>query len=119
MITFQWAEGSIVLPAQRVAFRDVVDSGAVIVSGSQAHQSLGMEFYGSAFIHYGLGNLFFDQMQSLSMRQELIDRHVFYNGKHISTELLTAILEDYAQPRPMTPSERASFLSDIFKISGW
>jgi poly-gamma-glutamate synthesis protein (capsule biosynthesis protein) len=119
IITFQWAEGAIVLPAQRVAFRDVVDAGAVIVSGSQSHQPLGMEFYGGAFIHYGLGNLFFDQMQSLRLRQELIDRHVFYDGKHISSELLTAILEDFAQPRPMTPSERAIFLSDIFTVSGW
>lgn len=119
VITFQWAEGAIVLPAQRVAFRDVVDAGAVIVSGSQAHQPLGMEFYGNAFIHYGLGNLFFDQMQSLRLREELIDRHVFYDGKHISTELLTAILEDYAQPRPMTPTMRARFLGDIFTVSGW
>ncbi len=119
IVTFQWAEGGIVLPAQRAAFRDAVDAGAAIVSGSQSHQALGMEFYGNAFIHYGLGNLFFDQMQSLRLRQELIDRHVFYNGKHISTELLTAILEDYAQPRPMTSSERAIFLSDIFTMSDW
>jgi hypothetical protein len=119
VITFQWAEGAIVLPAQRAAFRDVVEVGVVIVSGSQSHQPLGMEFYGDAFIHYGLGNLFFDQMQSLRLREELIDRHVFYDGKHISTELLTAILEDYAQPRPMSPSMRARFLSDIFTMSGW
>ncbi len=119
VITFQWAEGAVVLPAQQVAFRDAVDAGAVIVSGSQSHQPLGMEFYGSAFIHYGLGNLFFDQMQSLRLRQEFIDRHVFYDGKYISTELLTAILEDFAQPRPMTPSERTLFLSDIFAESSW
>jgi poly-gamma-glutamate synthesis protein (capsule biosynthesis protein) len=119
VITFQWAEGAIVLPAQRAAFRDVVEAGAVIVSGSQSHQPLGMEFYEDAFIHYGLGNLFFDQMQSLRLRQEFIDRHVFYNGKHISTELLTAMLEDFAQPRPMGPSERAILLSYIFGVSGW
>jgi hypothetical protein len=119
IFTFQWAEGAIVTPEQRVAFRDVADMGAVIVSGSQSHQPLGMEFYGDTFIHYGLGNLFFDQMQSLSMRQEFIDRHVFYDGRHISTELLTAMLEDYAQPRPMTPSERVTLLSDMFIKSGW
>jgi poly-gamma-glutamate synthesis protein (capsule biosynthesis protein) len=119
VITFQWAEGAIVLPAQMAAFRDVVEAGAVIVSGSQSHQPLGMEFYEDAFIHYGLGNLFFDQMQSLRLRQEFIDRHVFYNGKHISTELLTAMLEDFAQPRPMGPSERAILLSHIFGVSGW
>jgi poly-gamma-glutamate synthesis protein (capsule biosynthesis protein) len=78
-----------------------------------------MEFYQGAFIHYGLGNLFFDQMQALSMRQEFIDRHVFYDGKYISTELLTAMLEDYAQPRPMTPSERVDLLSEMFTKSGW
>lgn len=119
IFTFQWAEGSIILPAQMAAFRDMIDAGAVIVSGSQAHLPLGMEFYGDGFIHYGLGNLFFDQMQSLELRQELIDRHVFYNGRYINTELLTAILEDYSQPRPMTPEERADFLSDIFTDSGW
>jgi hypothetical protein len=29
-------------------------------------------------------------------------------------ELLTAELEDYARPRPMTEAERAAFLSRIF-----
>jgi hypothetical protein len=33
--------------------------------------------------------------------------------------LLTAMLEDYAQPRPMTQEERAAFLSDIFDASIW
>jgi hypothetical protein len=119
VFTFQWAEGAIVLPDQRAAFREVAEMGVVIVSGSQSHQPLGMEFYEDVFIHYGLGNLFFDQMQSISMRQEFVDRHVFYDGRHVSTELLTAMLEDYAQPRPMSPSERASFLSDMFTKSGW
>jgi hypothetical protein len=119
IFTYQWAEGASVLPAQMAAFRETIDAGAVIVSGSQAHQPLGFEFYQGGFVHYGLGNLFFDQMQSLELRQEFIDRHVFYDGRHISTELLTAILEDYAQPRPMTPDERAPFLAKIFKSSGW
>ncbi len=119
IFTFQWAEGGVVMPSQKAAFRQVVDAGAVIVSGSQAHQPLGFEFYGGGFIHYGLGNLFFDQMQTLANRQEFIDRHVFYDGRHISTELLTAILEDYAQPRPMTTVERSEFLTAIFQASGW
>jgi len=119
IFTFQWAEGSVIVPAQRAAFREVIDAGAVIVSGSQAHLPLGIEFYGDGFIHYGLGNLFFDQMQSLGFRQELIDRHVFYDGRYINTELLTAMLEDYSQPRPMTPVERADFLSELFTASGW
>ena len=119
VFTFQWAENVRVLPAQQEDFRKAVDAGAVIVSGSQAHQPMGFEFYGEGFIHYGLGNLFFDQMQELAMRQEFIDRHVFYDGQHISTELLTALLENYAQPRPMSPSERSALLERIFAASGW
>jgi poly-gamma-glutamate capsule biosynthesis protein CapA/YwtB (metallophosphatase superfamily) len=38
----------------------------VIVSGSQAHQPHGFEFYNGSLIHYGLGNLFFDQYNEVS-----------------------------------------------------
>ncbi len=119
IFTFQWAELPAPSPAQEDAFREAVDAGAVIVSGSQAHQPLGFAFHQGRFIHFGLGNLFFDQMQTYEQRQEFIDRHVFYNGRHISTELLTALLEDYAQPRPMSPSERSALLERIFADSGW
>jgi poly-gamma-glutamate synthesis protein (capsule biosynthesis protein) len=104
---------------QRADFRALAEAGAAIVSGSQAHQPQGFDFHTGAFIHYGLGNLFFDQMWSLETRQEFIDRHVFYDGRHISTELLTAILEDYSRPRPMTPDERKVLLDAAFAASQW
>lgn len=104
---------------QKSDFRDLVDSGAVMVSGSQAHHPQAIEFHNGAFIHYGLGNLLFDQMWSLGTRQEFVDRHVIYQGRHISTELLTFMLEDYSQPRPMTAQERAELLKSVFEASGW
>jgi poly-gamma-glutamate synthesis protein (capsule biosynthesis protein) len=58
-------------------------------------------------------------MQSLAQRQEFIDMHVFYDGRYISTELRTALLEDYAQPRPMTEEERLALLTDMFTKSDW
>jgi len=106
-------------PKQREDFRAMVDAGAAIVSGSQAHQPQAFEFYKGGFIHYGLGNLFFDQMQELGTRQEMADRHIIYKGRHISTELLTFMLEDYSQPRLMTLQERRDLLKEIFKASGW
>jgi hypothetical protein len=106
-------------PKQREDFRAMVDAGAAIVSGSQAHQPQAFEFYNGGFIHYGLGNLFFDQMQELGTRQETADRHIIYEGRHISTEILTFMLEDYSQPRPMTPQERRDLLTALFKASGW
>lgn len=115
-------------PGQLRDFRAVAEAGADIVSGSQAHYAQVMEFYGDSFIHYGLGNFFFDQMgydnpssgkRTTNTRREFIDRHVFYNGHYLGTELLTAMLEDYAKPRPMTPEEREAFLLEYFIASGW
>lgn len=105
----------------------MADAGAVIVNGSQAHLAKGMTFRADAFVQYGLGNLFFDQMgvldqygnQIIETRWEIIQRHTFYDGKYLSTELLTAMLDDYAQPRPMTEIERAAFLQSLFEASGW
>jgi poly-gamma-glutamate synthesis protein (capsule biosynthesis protein) len=121
IFTYQWSEGYRVLPypGQIEDFRAAIDAGAVIVSGSQAHTPQTFEFYGDGLIHYGLGNLFFDQMWSTATRQEFLDRHVFYDGRFIGSEILTAMLENYAQPRPMTPEERRVFLESVFAASGW
>ena len=110
-------------PWQQDDFRLMSDAGASIVSGSQAHYAQVLEFNGGGFIHYGLGNLFFDQMGDIPLihgiRREFLDRHVIYDGRYISTELLTAMLEDYSRPRPMTDEERADFLTEYFVASGW
>ncbi|MEW5938451.1 MAG: CapA family protein [Chloroflexota bacterium] len=124
--TFQYHEYSSpeARPEQVYDFRRQAEAGAVIVSGSQAHLPQVMEFYSGAFIHYGLGNLFFDQMGDdpndvVPTRLEFIDRHVFYDGKYLGVELLTAMLEDYSRPRPMTLQERIKLLTDYFGYSGW
>ena len=100
--------------------RAMAEAGAAIVSGSQAHQPQAFEFNSGSFIHHGLGNLFFDQYEvSYPTRQGFIDRHVFYEGRHISTELLPILFIDYARPRPMTPQERVDLLNSVFSASGW
>jgi poly-gamma-glutamate capsule biosynthesis protein CapA/YwtB (metallophosphatase superfamily) len=98
----------------------MAQAGAVIVSGSQAHQPQALEFENGALIHYGLGNLFFDQYDvSKATRQGFIDRHIFYDGRYIGTELLEIQFVDYARPRPMTAAERDDLLNSVFKASGW
>jgi hypothetical protein len=114
-------------PGQLKDFRMLADAGAVVVSGSQAHAPQMMEFYNGAFIHYGLGNLFYDQMvyplgdgtYTDRTRDEFIDRHVFYDGRYLGVEVLTAILMDYSRPQWMTDEQRRAFLSDYFYASGW
>ncbi len=104
-------------PQQVTDFRALAEAGAVVVQGSQAHQPQGFDFHAGAFLHYGLGNLFFDQMQSLGTRQEFIDRLVFYDGRLLSVDLRTAMLEEGARPRPMTAEERRELLQAVFAVS--
>ena len=120
--TFQYYEyyTYIAQPEQIEDFQRMADAGAVIVSGSQAHHPQGMEFFKESFIHYGLGNLFFDQyLLGTGPRQGFVDRHVFYDGKYISTEMLPYYFVDFARPRPMTESEEQDLLYSVFSASGW
>jgi poly-gamma-glutamate synthesis protein (capsule biosynthesis protein) len=107
-------------PDQQQDFRQMAEAGADIVSGSQAHQPQGLEFLNGSFIHYGLGNLFFDQYGFCdACRQGLIDQHVFYDGHYISTELLPIEFVDYARSRPMTLEEANALFQSLFSASGW
>lgn len=112
---------------QQWDFRRLADAGAVIVSGSQAHHPQAFELNGSSLIHYGLGNLFFDQWylshynadEHINKDKSFIDLHHFYNGSYINTQLITLQFIDNARPRFMTPSERKIFLSEVFQASIW
>ena len=107
-------------PDQQEDFRQMANAGADIVSGSQAHQPQGMEFLGNSLLHYGLGNLFFDQYSYCdACRQGMIDRHIFYEGRYISTELLPIEFVDYARSRPMTWEEATALFQSLFSASGW
>jgi poly-gamma-glutamate synthesis protein (capsule biosynthesis protein) len=105
---------------QVLEFRELREAGADIVTGVQSHVPQAMEPYGVAdaggpgIIVYGLGNLFFDQMWSWETRTELYARHSIYQGRVLSTEILTGVLEDFAQPRWTTPEERVALLQTIF-----
>jgi len=123
IVTLQYNEDYTAIPSSQMIadFQSLVDAGAVVVNGSQAHTPKVMTFYKDGFIHYGLGNLFFDQMNVYYgetympyTRDEFIDRLVFYDNRLASVELLTAELENYARPRPMTADEREAFLGRIF-----
>lgn len=102
---------------QTLDFRSYADAGAIIVSGSQGHHAQAFDLYGDSFIHYGLGNLFFDQMQMLGTRQAFVDEYTFYDGKLLSVELWTGLIENYARPRLMSAFERQQLLQTVFNVS--
>ena len=99
-------------------FRQLAEAGAVIVSGSQAHQPHIYEFWGDTFVHYGLGNLFFDQLGWYDDSDKaFIDRHIFYDGKYLGVELLTIQFFNWSTPTWMTPDARTQLLARLFEQS--
>jgi hypothetical protein len=104
---------------QQIDFARVAEAGAAAVSGSQGHHVQGFAFFNDAFIHYGLGNLFFDQMDMLGTRQTLVDSYLFYDGRLISVELWTGLIENWARPREMSAAERQQTLQTLFAASDW
>ncbi len=106
------------IQANKDKFRDGIANGADVVTGVMAHQPQALEFPAAdKIIFYGLGNLFFDQMQSDNVRQGLVVRHTIYNGKLLQSELLPTLLYDYVQPRWATPAQAREILDLVFGAS--
>lgn len=107
------------IQANKDKFRDGIANGADVVTGVMSHQPQAIEFTddGKKAIFYGLGNLFFDQMQSDNVRQGLVLRHTIYKGKLLQTELLPTLLYDYSQPHWATPEQAQEILSLVFGAS--
>ena len=121
LVELQWEESYDTLPIQSQidGFRALSDAGADIVTGVQSHVPQAVEFRNGREILYGLGNLFFDQMWSQATREGLIPRQTIYDGRHLSTKLLTTVLEDFAQPRWASEAEREAILQRVNTASGW
>jgi enterochelin esterase-like enzyme len=100
IVTVQYLELDQYAPSaqQRFDFRYLADLGADVVLGTQAHFPQSFEFYAAdagheAFIHYGLGNLFFDQEFFGGVRF-FMDQLLIYEGRLLGVDLFTGIIED-------------------------
>jgi poly-gamma-glutamate synthesis protein (capsule biosynthesis protein) len=103
-------------PGQRADFRRLADLGADVVIGTQAHLPQTFEFFpvargGEAFIHYGLGNVYFDQTY-FYMRAYIPELYI-YAGELRAIDLMVTIIDEYGRPRPMDAHNRAHFLSHM------
>lgn len=104
------------LPEQVADFRAIVDAGADVITGSQAHQPQHVEMYGGTPIFYGLGNLFFDQIWSPATRQSLIVRHYVYQGRLLSVEILPTTMDGDFQPTLAEGEVRDEILRTVLPI---
>lgn len=120
VVTFQHFEYEdySVPPVESYDFLALAEAGPAVISGSQAHVPQGFTFVDDTFIHYGLGNLLFDQT-SLIERDSFFDRHYFYSGKYIGNALETIRLEESMQVRFLTGTERTDLLNTVLAASSW
>lgn len=116
IFTFQYQESERYSPTENqiADFRRTIDAGADIVSGSQSHWPMGVEFRENGFINYGLGNIFYNMRDIKGLKQGIIAKHIFYEGRHINTIMITTMLEDLSQPRLTTAEEREELLNLVF-----
>lgn len=102
------------LPEHEAQFRRYAQWGADVVIGTAPHKPQTFEFFGASLIHYGLGNLYFDQPFWGNVRF-FMDTLLVYDGRWVGVELFTGIIEDDVRPHLMTPEERANFLFFMFR----
>lgn len=76
----------------------LIDAGADMVYGSQAHQIQQVEFYRSKPVYYGLGNFLFDQVHRIGVRQAFFLQNYFYRGKLIATVPVFTFMAASRQP---------------------
>ncbi len=98
---------------QTEVFRRIVDLGADMVIGSQAHQPQTYEMYEGKPIYYGLGNLYFDQVQWPGTEKGIVLTHYFNKGKLLQTKLSPTVYDEALQTRLMTDSEAVDLLDRL------
>jgi poly-gamma-glutamate synthesis protein (capsule biosynthesis protein) len=107
------------LPEQMTDFRALIDAGADVVTGVQAHAPQAIELPANGVILYGLGNLYFDQTWSWPTRTGLVVWHTVYEGRLLNTHLSVTVIDPNFQIRWATPEERREVLQSIYSARGW
>lgn len=120
LLTVQYREYEKFKPQQRQVadFQTFAEWGADVVIGTAEHKPMTFEFYPTrrgetAFIHYGLGNLFFDQL-GWGHQRFFLDTLYIYDGKLLAVEVYPGIIEDRARPRLLSGADRFNFLHFMF-----
>jgi len=78
--------------------RELSSLGVDVIVGHHPHwvQTVG-EVNGTK-VYYSLGNLVFDQMQSIETRSGLLAKLTFENGELVEEELIKTFMEEWARP---------------------
>jgi len=96
--------------------RRLATAGAAFVMGSQAHCAHPWEMHHNAYVHYGPGNLFFDQRRRTTL-DATTNKLYIHAGQLLTVEHLYTTFE-HGLPRPLDDGERAEFLGELREAAG-
>ena len=116
MVTVQFREWDSAepTPAQTKISHELIDAGADLVYGSQAHQLQKVELYRGKPIFHGLGNLLFDQVHRIGVRQAFFVHHYFFEGRLVQSVPVFTFMSDDRQPTIATPEQAAEMKAIVF-----
>lgn len=100
---------------QKKISQKLIDFGADVILGSQAHQAQEIALYKGKIIFYGLGNFMFDQIHRLGVRQAFFLEGYFYNGKIIQFQPVYTFMNKDRQPTLAKDSEKLEIQKAILK----
>ena len=92
--------------------RQVAEAGPAFVMGSQAHCPHPWEVHRGAYMHYGPGNIYFDQFWH-PVRDAAQDKLYIHAGKLLTVGHLYTRIEERGRPRVLDVKERGELLSDL------
>ena len=117
IVTLQFREWDNPEPTatQSAIAHTLIDEGADLVFGSQAHQLQLVEFYRGKPIFHGLGNLIYDQIHRIGVRQAFFLRHYFYAGRVVQSVPVFTFMSDSRQPTLATPQQAETMKAIIYR----
>lgn len=92
---------------------DMMDAGAALVIGNQAHWVQAVEEFSNGVVAYALGNFVFDQGWSKKTKQGMVFEAVFRGARLESWRLIPIHIYDNYQPHWAEPEEAKEILDEV------
>lgn len=93
---------------------DLLNFGADVVYGSQAHQVQEIEFYKGKPLFHGLGNFLFDQIHRVGVRRGYFLHHYIYDGKVVQSVPVYTWISNERRPVIATKAQADAIKKLIF-----
>lgn len=93
---------------------DLLNFGADVVYGSQAHQVQQIEFYKGKPLFHGLGNFLFDQIHRIGVRRGYFLQNYIYNGKMVQSVPVYTWISNHRRPEIATKKQADDIKKIIF-----